>query len=106
MANRFDVRRQNGFVSVAMLCFFLSRLTIAKDVARAETVPDTAMPTWRLCLYMFLGGALPGAALANASSMFFKAPPPLFWLQGLIAGGLVGVVLALMIAGVRRPAEA
>ena len=89
-----------------MLCFFLSRLTIAKDVARAETVPDTAMPTWRLCLYMFLGGALPGAALANASSMFFKTPPPYFFLDGLVLGGMIGVAVALMVVSIDRRAEA
>jgi len=83
----------------------LSRLTIAKDVARAETVPDTAMPTWRLCLYMFLGGALPGAALANASSMFFKTPPPYFVIDGLLAGGLIGVLAAQVIAGIDRRAR-
>lgn len=91
---------------LAMLCFFLSRRTIAKDVANAEVLPAKPMSTGRLSFYLFVAGALPGAALANASSMFFKHPPPLFWLDGMIAGGLIGVVLAFMIVGVSRRAEA
>ena len=51
---------------------------------------------------MFVAGALPGAALANASAMFFKVPPPMFWLQGLVVGGAIGVALATMIAGAGR----
>jgi predicted MFS family arabinose efflux permease len=95
-----------GVIPFAMLCFFLSRWTIAGDVARAESMPERPITTGRLSAYLFVAGALPGAALANASAMFFKAPPPLFWLQGLIAGGLVGVVLAVMIAGADRRAQA
>jgi zinc transporter ZupT len=64
------------------------------------------MSTRRLSAYLFVAGALPGAFLANASSMFFKTPPAMFWLQGMIAGGLVGVVLAFMIVGVSRRAAA
>jgi hypothetical protein len=82
----------------AMLCFFLSRWTIKRDVANAGVLPAAPMPTGRLAAYLFVAGALPGAALANASSMFFKTPPPMFWLQGLIVGGLIGVVLAVMVA--------
>jgi predicted MFS family arabinose efflux permease len=91
---------------LAMLCFFLSRRTIAKDAANAEVLPARPMPTPRLCGYLFAAGALPGAFLANASSMFFKTPPAMFWLQGLVAGGLVGVALALTIVAVSRRGEA
>lgn len=93
-------------IPFAMLCFFLSRGTIKKDVANAEVLPAKPMSTGRLSFYLFVAGALPGAALANASSMFFKHPPPLFYLDGMVAGGLIGVALAFMIVGVSRRAEA
>jgi hypothetical protein len=89
---------------LAMLCFFLSRRTIKRDIENAEAMPSRPMSTSRLSTYLFIAGALPGAALANASSMFFKAPPPLFWLQGLAAGGMIGVIVALMIVGASRRA--
>jgi predicted MFS family arabinose efflux permease len=95
-----------AIIPLAMLCFFLSRNTIAKDAANAEALPPKPMSTRRLSAYLFVAGALPGAFLANASSMFFKTPPAMFWLQGMIAGGLVGVVLAFMIVGVSRRAAA
>lgn len=41
MSNRFDVRRQNGFVSVAMLCFFLLYLPIATLVVYAFNDNDS-----------------------------------------------------------------
>ena len=94
----------NAVIPLSMLCFFLSRWTLAKDMAGAEALPAKPMTTSRLAALLFVAGALPGAALANASSMFFKTPPPMFWLQGLAAGGLVGVVLALMIVGASRRA--
>ena len=37
--------------------------------------------------------------------MFFTTPPPMFWLQGLVAGGLVGVGLALAVVAASRRAE-
>ena len=89
-----------------MLCFFLSRWTIKADVARAEALPAKSMSTRRLAAYLFVAGALPGAALANASSMFFKTPPAMFWLQGLVIGGAIGIVLAFMIVGASRPKAA
>jgi len=92
----------NAVIPLSMLCFYLSRWTLAKDMAGAEAVPPRPMTTSRLAALLFVAGALPGAALANASSMFFKAPPPMFWLQGLLAGGAVGVVLALMVAAAGR----
>ena len=91
---------------LAMLCFFLSRFTIKQDIANAEVMPSKPISTGRLGAYLFLAGALPGAALANASAMFFKVPPPMFWLQGLVVGGAIGVVLALMVAAAGRSAEA
>jgi zinc transporter ZupT len=75
-------------------------------VANAEVLPARPMSTRRLSAYLFVAGAMPGAALANASSMFFKTPPAMFWLQGMIAGGLVGVALAFAIVAVSRSAEA
>jgi hypothetical protein len=69
-------------------------------------MPGQVIPTGRLATYLFVAGALPGAALANASSMFFKTPPPYFFLDGLVAGGLVGVLLALMIVRMDRPKAA
>jgi predicted MFS family arabinose efflux permease len=92
----------NAVIPLSMLCFFLSRWTVARDMARAEALPAGPMATSRLAALLFVAGALPGAALANASSMFFKTPPAMFWLQGLVAGGLIGVVLAVMIAGASR----
>jgi len=103
---KLTVYLSTAITPLAMLCFLASRWTIARDVAQADALPPRPIATGRLAAYLFVGGALPGAALANASSMFFKAPPPLFWLQGLIAGGLLGVVLAVMVAGVSRPAKA
>ena len=91
-----------AIIPLAMLCFFFSRGTIAKDVAKAEALPARSMSTRRLAAYLFVAGALPGAALANAASMFFKAPPPMFWLQGLAVGGLIGVILAVMVAAASR----
>jgi hypothetical protein len=87
---------------LAMLCFFLSRFTIKADIAKADAMPAKPIPTARLAAYMFVAGALPGAALANASAMFFKAPPPMFWLQGLVVGGAIGVALATMVASAGR----
>jgi spermidine/putrescine transport system permease protein len=43
MAKRFDVRRQNGFVSLAMLCFFLLYLPIATLVVYAFNDNDSVV---------------------------------------------------------------
>ena len=65
------------------------------------------MPTSRLAAYLFVGGAIPGLFLGNASTMFFGPnPPPMLWLQGLLLGGVIGVVLALMISAAGRPKAA
>ena len=103
---KITVYLSTAIVPFAMLCFFLSRWTIKQDVANADVLPARPMPTARLSAYLFLAGALPGAALANASSMFFATPPPMFWLQGLVVGGLVGVVLAFMVVAASRPKAA
>jgi hypothetical protein len=85
-------------IPLAMLCFFLSRWTIKKDFERAERLPDQAMPTGRLAAYMALAGAIPGGFLANASVMFFKHPPSMLWLYGVVVGAVIGAILAFMIA--------
>ena len=64
------------------------------------------MSTAKLSAYLFAIGALPGAFLANASVMFFKHAPAHFWLDGLFVGGLIGVVIAVLIAAADRPAKA
>jgi hypothetical protein len=94
-----------AIIPIAMLCFFLSRFTIRRDFERAETMPAAPMTTARLAVYMFIAGALPGGFLGNASKMFFKVPPHMLWLQGLIVGGIVGVVIAFMIAATGRSAK-
>lgn len=93
-----------AIIPLAMLCFLASRWTIKRDFERAETMPASAMTTSRLAAYMFVAGAMPGAALANASRMFFKSPPPMLWLEGLVIGGLIGVVVAFMVAASGRKA--
>jgi predicted MFS family arabinose efflux permease len=99
---KITVYLSTAIIPLAMLCFFLSRWTIKADVAKAETMPARPISTGRLSAYMFVAGALPGAALANASSMFFATPPPMFWLQGLVVGGAIGVALATMVANAGR----
>jgi predicted MFS family arabinose efflux permease len=99
---KITVYLSTAIIPLAMLCFFLSRWTIKADVAKADLLPAKPITTARLSAYMFAAGALPGAALANASSMFFKTPPPMFWLQGLVIGGAIGVVVALMVVGASR----
>jgi MFS family permease len=91
-----------AIIPFATLCFFFSRWTIKKDIARADVMAAKAMPVGRLAFYFFLAGAMPGAALGNASAMFFKPAPPMLWLQGLVIGGLVGVIAALMLVGAER----
>jgi len=102
---KITVYLSTAIIPLAMLCFFLSRSTIKLDVANAEVMASKPISTSRLAAYLFAAGALPGAALANASSMFFHRPPPFFWLEGLLAGGFIGVVLAYMIVGASRPAQ-
>ena len=103
---KITVYLSTAIIPLAMLCFFASRWTIQADVAKADAVPAKPITTARLSVYMFLAGALPGAALANASSMFFKTPPPMFWLQGLVVGGAIGVAIATMVATAGRPKAA
>jgi predicted MFS family arabinose efflux permease len=91
-----------AIIPLAMLCFLASRWTIGADMARGDSLPDRPMSTGRLAAYFFVGGAIPGAFLANASAMFFKPAPPMLWAQGLVAGGLVGVALAVAIASAGR----
>jgi MFS family permease len=95
-----------AIIPLAMLCFLLSRWTIAADMKKGDMLPERPMSTGKLAAYFFVGGAVPGAFLANASAMFFKTPPANLWIEGLVAGGLVGVVLAVMIAaaGARKTA--
>ncbi len=86
----------------AMLCFFLSRRTIKRDMANADVTAAAAMPTSRLAIYLFVAGALPGVFLGHASVMFFRDPPPMLRAVGLLTGGAIGVVLAFMIASAGR----
>jgi MFS family permease len=96
-----------AIIPFAMLAFWASRFTIRRDIERAESMPAQAMPTSRLAAYLFVGGAIPGLFLGNASTMFFGPnPPPMLWLQGLLLGGVIGVVLALMISAAGRPKAA
>src|SRR5204862_154659 len=80
---------------LAMLCFFLSRFTIKADFERAETLPSQPMNTGRLAALMALAGALPGGFLANASVMFFKTPPHMLWVYGVIVGAVIGGLYGL-----------
>jgi predicted MFS family arabinose efflux permease len=91
-----------AIIPLGALCFLASRWTIRADMARAQSLPERPMSTAKLCAYFFVGGAIPGGFLGNASAMFFKPPPPGLWLEGLAVGGLLGVVLALMIAAAGR----
>jgi len=94
------------FIPLAMVCFFFSRGTIKREFDNALALPDKLMSTSKLSFYLFIAGAMPGAALFNASRMFFKTPPPMFWLYGLVIGGLVGVFIAVLIASAGRPKKA
>jgi predicted MFS family arabinose efflux permease len=94
-----------AIIPLAMLCFLASRWTIVADMKKGDQLPEAPMSAGRLAAYFFVGGAIPGGFLGNASAMFFKTPPPNLWLEGLVAGGLVGVILALAIAAAgRKPA--
>jgi len=92
-------------IPLAMLCFFLSRWTIKRDFERAETLPLAPMPAGRLAFYMAVTGALPGGFIANASVMFFKHPPSMLWLYGVVVGAVIGAGLGLMLAGTARKAQ-
>jgi MFS family permease len=85
---------------VAMLCFLITRWTIAKDMDNAEVLPAAPMPAARLAGYMAVFGAFPGAFLAHASGGTFLA--------GALVGAGLGVVAAFTIAasGRRQIAQA
>ncbi|MGZ6004431.1 MAG: spinster family MFS transporter [Caulobacteraceae bacterium] len=93
-----------AIIPLAMLCFLASRWTIAADMAKGDSLPTTPMPTGKLAAYFALGGAIPGAFLANASAMFFKPAPANLWIEGLVIGAVVGVVLALVVGAAGRKA--
>jgi MFS family permease len=104
---KITVYLSTAIIPLAMLCFLASRWTIKADMAKGDQLPTTPMPTAKLAAYFFVGGAIPGGFLGNASAMFFKPAPPNLWIEGLAVGGLVGVVLALAIAAAgRKPAQA
>jgi len=86
-----------AIIPLAMLCFLLTRWTIGRDMDRAEVLASRPMSTARLMAYMFVAGAIPGGFLGNASKMFFSPAPPMLWLQGLVIGGVIGMVLAFML---------
>ena len=89
-------------IPLASICFWMSGRTIARDIANAEALPTAPIATGRLVFWFALAAALPGAALAHASRMFFKAPPDQLWIYGLLIGAAVGSTAALMIAGSGR----
>jgi MFS family permease len=93
-------------IPLAMLCFFLSRFTIKADFERAETLPAEPMSAGKMAALLGLAGALPGGFLANASVMFFKNPPHMLWVYGVVVGAVIGALYGLMLAGSRRPATA
>ena len=83
---------------LAMLCFFVSRWTIPKDVERAE-ITSPAISMTKLNLYMMLGAAIPGLFLGNASAMFFpKAPHGGLWGPGILTGAVIGALVGLILA--------
>jgi hypothetical protein len=90
-----------GVIPLAMLCFFASRWTIKTDFERAERMAAGPMPAGRLAFYMAIAGALPGGFIANASVMFFKHPPSMLWLYGVVVGAVVGAAVGLVMAGSR-----
>jgi hypothetical protein len=92
-------------IPLAMLCFFLSRWTIKRDFERAEVMAARPMATSRMALYMAIAGALPGGFIANASVMFFKHPPSMLWLYGVVVGAVIGALYGLMLAGSGRKAQ-
>jgi hypothetical protein len=89
-----------------MLCFFLSRFTIKADFERAETLPAQPMSAGKMAALLALAGALPGGFIANASVMFFKHPPSMLWVYGVVVGAVIGGLYGVMLAGSRRPATA
>lgn len=104
---KLTVYLSTAVIPLAMLCFLASRWTIAADMAKGDQLPTEAMSTAKICAYFVLGGVVPGGFLGNASAMFFKPAPPSLWIAGMVLGGVVGAVLALMVAATgRRPAAA
>jgi MFS family permease len=89
-------------IPLAMLCFWLSRWTVKKDFERAETMPTAVMAANRIAFYLAVIGAWCGGFIANASAMFFKHPPHLLWVYGVVIGIVVGAVLGLVLAGSGR----
>ena len=93
-----------AIIPLAMLCFLASQDLIQADTAKGDSLPTAPMATGKLAAYFALGGAIPGAFLANASAMFFKPAPANLWIAGLAIGAVVGVVLALMVGAAGRKA--
>jgi predicted MFS family arabinose efflux permease len=95
----------------AMLCFFVSRFTLQRDLDRAEVVaPNVSFG--RAAAWMILGCGITGLPLGNAAAMFFPgAPKSGLWLPGMVGGAVVaaiiGVILtAWMQSDARRRAQA
>jgi len=97
---------KNTNIEMGEQLFRMYRLTGgARDFERAETMAPGAMPTGRLAFYMPIAGALPGGFIANASVMFFKHPPSMLWLYGVVVGAGVGALVGLVMAGSGRKAQ-
>ena len=71
MAKRFDVRRQAGFVTMAMLCFFLLYLPIATLVAYAFNDNDS-VAIWRGFSLRWFHAAWNNALVVEASIRSFQ----------------------------------
>ena len=71
MADRFDVRRQNGFTFVAMLCFFLLYLPIATLVVYAFNDNDS-VAIWKGFSFRWFHSAWNNSQVIEASIRSFQ----------------------------------
>ena len=74
MANRFDVRQQTGFVTMAMLCFFLLYLPIATLVVYAFNDNDS-LAIWKGFSLRWFHVAW-NNALVIESCLLYTSPSP------------------------------
>jgi MFS family permease len=84
-----------AIIPLSMLCFFMSRFSLKRDMDGAGSMPARPMGFGRFALYFAAGFGAPGAFLARALSTN--------WMLGLLAGVLLGVAIAsVIVAGERR----